>query len=199
MAEVSGVSGYQVYRYDGKEIVARVSAENGEVFQEDIPKDLPKDAGGYSIAVTKTETSLWQLEIDNVGEVCFSTNLTPLATKAKAILSGIMELQPGQKALILYDQPKRDLGEAFVAGAKAIGAEVTGYMLPESRFKNGVLEGIVSRIKTGDYAVCVNIFEGRPEEVGARVAILNVEEEKVPRTAHSPGLTAEMLNLPGYK
>jgi len=123
-------------------------------------------------------------------------NLTPLATKAQKALSGIMLLKPGQKAFIIYDQSKKELGEAFVAGAKALGAQVDSYLLPESRFEQGALEEIVAKINASGYAVYINIFEARPEEVNSRVAIINAERGTEAFVGHSPGLTKEMLALP---
>ncbi len=49
MGEAPLISGYHIYRYDGKEVKVRVSASTGEEIQEDRPEDLPLDAVGSCV------------------------------------------------------------------------------------------------------------------------------------------------------
>jgi len=159
-------------------------------------KKLIAEQGQVTPVIEATLAKLKGIPIDLEFVQSEKSDLTPLAAKAEKALSGLMLLKPDQKALIIYDQSKKELGEAFVAGAKALGAEVEGYLLPESRFEQGVLEEILVKINTGGYAVCINIFESRSEEVNSRLAIIKAEMATKAFVGHSPGLTKEMLGMP---
>jgi aminopeptidase len=127
-----------------------------------------------------------------------SAKLTPrkneLGAQAQRYLSQILQLAEGNKALIIYDQSKAVIGQAFAEAARQIGATVVELRLAQCRFGNGGLEEILTTIRRG-FDVCCNFFEGREEETPDRIKITKAERLSQARVGHSPGITEEMLKV----
>ncbi|MBI5701374.1 aminopeptidase [Candidatus Saganbacteria bacterium] len=116
-----------------------------------------------------------------------------LATRARGILEGTFGLQEGQRVLIVHDQGKRNIANAFANGVQILGAKVTPHELKECRFANGGGDEILALVRTGKFDVALNLFESRPDETPYRVVLTSLQKDHIAKTGHAPGITESML------
>jgi len=120
-----------------------------------------------------------------------ATNLT---IRAKDVLSHVFSLRKGQRILIVCDRDKLSIARAFTEGAETLGATVDDFLLSENRFVSGGIGEIEAVVRSG-YDICLNFFDGIPEETASRVRLVKAEIASGAKICHSPAITEEMLKI----
>jgi len=94
--------------------------------------------------------------------------------------------------LIVLDDSKKDIGEAFAKGAAALGASTNIYSLSKhKRPITEVPEDLRSMFR--HHEVIINTFDTDPEETPFRVKLIYEEITYNARVGHAPGITREMM------
>ncbi|MFA4966677.1 MAG: aminopeptidase [Candidatus Margulisiibacteriota bacterium] len=120
-------------------------------------------------------------------------HMDALTVRTEAILSHVLSLKAGERVLILHDQGKDRIVNAFTEGAKALGATaIDTYKFKDCRYKQGGVEEMIAKVQ-GRYDVCLNLIDGGGDEIPDRVKLIKAEMASKARTGHGPGITEEML------
>lgn len=122
--------------------------------------------------------------------MCFSKlKMVKGATNAIKV---ILDVKPGEKVLIVTDKPKMDIGKAFEAASKNIGATVMTYVLPEEKRPIREMPADLEAAVPGN-DVIINAFSGKAEETPFRIALIKKEIATKARVGHAPGISVEMM------
>jgi leucyl aminopeptidase (aminopeptidase T) len=105
-------------------------------------------------------------------------------------LSAVLTLNPGENVLIITDEDKKAIGEAFSHGAKELGGKPEMYQLEE---KLRPLKNIPQGLIFSDYSVVLNIFSAFAEETPFRVQLTTQEMKSGAKVGHAPGITESMM------
>ena len=120
-------------------------------------------------------------------------DLSMLIAVARNALIHVLGLAPDDTVLVVTDESRRRIGEAFHAAAAGIGCPACLYTLPESarplREAPPELIGLLD-----DVTIVVNALQARNDEIPFRVAWLQcIGATGRIRCGHSPGITEEMF------
>lgn len=112
---------------------------------------------------------------------------------AKNALESVLELGSGDNLLIVMDDSKIDIGQAFMEGARKVGAgKVDIYSLSKhARPLTDLPRDLGGMFR--DYNVIVNTFDSQANETPFRVKLLYEEIAYNARVGHAPGITREMM------
>jgi len=112
---------------------------------------------------------------------------------ARDAFSHVLKLKSSEKVLVVTDERRKSVGQAFYDAAKDIGCEVELFLLPENaRPLKEPSEEMVRAVQ--DKNVAVNAFFGLAEETPFRISwIRKVMETRTRRMGHAPGITEEMM------
>ena len=111
---------------------------------------------------------------------------------AKNALKVILDIKPNENLLIITDETKKDIGDAFETGAKNLGVHASSYLLPEvQRPFTDIPDGLIDVLDGND--VIVNLFEGFPEETPFRIKLIKAEIATKAKVGHAPGITRDMM------
>ena len=105
----------------------------------------------------------------------------------------VIALQPGEQVLVVTDERRKSIGNAFHRAALKgeAGAEI--FVLPESMRPLKELPGGMAGMLEGKHVV-INAFYGLAEETPFRIKwIRAVTGGKARRLGHAPGITEEMM------
>lgn len=108
-------------------------------------------------------------------------------------LRHVLSVTPEDRVLVISDDEKRRIGEAFAEAAEQIGAEAKLVLLPEEQrpLKEPTPEMVNA---LSDATVVINAFAARSEETPFRVSwIRKVTEGNQRRLGHAPGITEDMM------
>jgi aminopeptidase len=111
---------------------------------------------------------------------------------AKNALKTVLSLRAEDRVLIVTDEEKREIGEAFKSAAQEIGALVSVFYLDE---KNRPIEDIPDDLKRNveEKEVIINSFKGMAEETPFRIKLIKLEAATNARVGHAPGITQSMM------
>jgi leucyl aminopeptidase (aminopeptidase T) len=112
---------------------------------------------------------------------------------AKEAFSHVLKLKSDEKVLVVTDERRRSVGQAFYDAARDIGAEVELFLLPENErpLKEPPSE-MVSLLE--DKNVVINALFSLAQETPFRIKwIREVMENKTRRMGHGPGITEQMM------
>ncbi|MBI5000585.1 MAG: aminopeptidase [Euryarchaeota archaeon] len=111
---------------------------------------------------------------------------------ARMALANVLSVQRGEKILVIMDEQKRSIGQAFVQGAKALGANALPYYLNEAKRP---LQDIPTDLGPmfKDSHVIINTFYSDSQETPFRVKLLYEEIANDARVGHAPGITEDMM------
>jgi leucyl aminopeptidase (aminopeptidase T) len=120
-------------------------------------------------------------------------DLSILIAVARNALIHVLGLAPDDTVLVVTDESRRRIGEAFQAAAAGIGCPACLYTFPESarplREAPPELVGLLD-----DVTIVVNALQARNDEIPFRVAWLQrIGATGRIRCGHSPGITEEMF------
>lgn len=111
---------------------------------------------------------------------------------AKNALSVILSLKHGDNVLIVTDEEKAEIGDAFRKAAEQLGAHVTVYRIPSGiRPLSQIPEELKPIIQGKD--VIINAFSGIAEETPFRIKLIKEEISTNARVGHAPGITERMM------
>lgn len=114
---------------------------------------------------------------------------------AKNALQVVLSLVRDEPLLIVTDEHKREIAQAFARGASELGADVRTIELPEGqRPLLEVPEEIsneLSHCSTG--GVIINAFEANSTETPFRIKLIKQELATESRVGHAPGITMSMM------
>lgn len=110
---------------------------------------------------------------------------------AAGALRAILNLTGKEKMLVVVDDDKRTIGEAFVQAGKKLGAEATLYVMTGARPFSEIPGELQDEIPGKD--VIVNAFAGIPEEAPFRIALVKLETDAGARVGHGPSITEDMM------
>jgi leucyl aminopeptidase (aminopeptidase T) len=114
---------------------------------------------------------------------------------ARNALEVVLSTKQDEPMLIITDEQKLKIAEAFQHGGEALGAKVRTYVLPESsRPLTEIPEDIIPELehcKSG--GVIINAFEANSTETPFRIKLIKQEIATNSRVGHAPGITLGMM------
>jgi len=122
--------------------------------------------------------------------------MDPIIAAANAIES-VLEGKPGESILIVADDIRKDVAEAFAKGALSLGLWTRLLILETSQIEHRIdvpkhLIEIINSSNPPD--IYINILRGPAEETPFRIKIIKLETRKGrARLGHCPGITMDML------
>jgi len=106
-------------------------------------------------------------------------------------LKWVIHLKEGDKMLVVVDDERRKIGEAFLEGGRRIGGDVGLYALQGRRPFVDVPQDLKEMVKGKD--VIINVFTGIPEETPFRIDLAKIETDAGAKVGHAPGITEDMM------
>lgn len=123
----------------------------------------------------------------------FGNARSELMPGAKNAVNVCLDVQAGEKVLVIADEVSCVVAASIESAAKEQGAECTGLLLEDfgPRPMNGAPEPVLQALEKTDVGVlCVT---PQPGELAARMAIVRVVERRQIRYAHMIGVTPEIM------
>ncbi|UCH90187.1 MAG: hypothetical protein JSV49_05995, partial [Thermoplasmata archaeon] len=118
------------------------------------------------------------------------------ATSARNALAHVLGASTGERILIICDDDRKEIGEAFAAGALSLGLWTKMAVLPDPG-RNVVRKEPDDHVKeliTGsDVDIFINLLRGVSTETPFRIQITHLETRMRKRLGHCPGVTMDML------
>ena len=111
---------------------------------------------------------------------------------AKNALSVILSLKHGDNVLIVTDEEKSGIGDAFRKAAEQLGAAVTVYRIPSEIRPLSEIPGDLEPLVQGK-DIIINAFSGIAEETPFRIKLIKQEIATNARVGHAPGITERMM------
>lgn len=107
-------------------------------------------------------------------------------------LRAVFGVQPGERLLVITDQGKRPIGEAFLAAGTDLGLTGESFVLPEAdRPLREIPDSL--RAALADRDLVVNAFQGIAAETPFRIQLINLIMTIASRLAHCPGIDEAMM------
>ena len=107
-------------------------------------------------------------------------------------LKVVLGLQSGENVLVVSDERKKEIGDAFMEGSKKLDAKTKYYVLPEKQRPLKEIPDELLKMIDGNNII-INAFEGFPEETPFRIKLIKKEISTNARVGHAPGITNEMM------
>jgi len=122
--------------------------------------------------------------------------MDPITAAANA-LESVLEARPGESILIVTDDVRQDVANAFAQGAIKLGLWTRMVVLEtqEGEFRKTPPQHLVEMINSPHQPdIFVNTLRGMAEETPFRIATIKLETRKgKSRLGHCPGITMDML------
>jgi leucyl aminopeptidase (aminopeptidase T) len=108
-------------------------------------------------------------------------------------LNEIIKISPSDKVLVLYDIHSQSISDVFIRAAKSRECETVSYLINEKeRPLTEIPDGLTELLE--GKTIVLNILKAFAEEINFRVKwLLKVEENKIIKCAHMPGITEAMM------
>ena len=113
---------------------------------------------------------------------------------AKNALENVLEVVSGEKILIICDEEKAEVGEAFATGASALGLDTKLVILAKTKEPRTEIPAKLQEILSQKRDIYINLLRGNREETPFRIKLIK-QETKDPKAllGHCPGVTLDML------
>lgn len=112
-------------------------------------------------------------------------------------LESVLEARAGERILIVTDDIRRDVAQAFADGALKLGlwTRVVELETQEGIFRKEAPSHLIEMINAPSPPdIYINILRGSGEETPFRISVINLETRKgKSRLGHCPGITMDML------
>ncbi|MFX0058274.1 MAG: aminopeptidase [Candidatus Hodarchaeota archaeon] len=112
-------------------------------------------------------------------------------------LDGVLEARTGESILIITDDVRKEIGQAFAEGALDLGLWTRMIVLKTEKdvFRTEIPPHLLEMINSPNQPdIFINTLRGPAEETPFRIKIINLETRKSrSRLGHCPGITMDML------
>jgi len=113
---------------------------------------------------------------------------------AKNALENVLEARRGETILIVCDEEKAEVGEAFAKGAVALGLNTNLMILEKPEEPRTEIPAKLQKILTQKTDIYINLLRGSREETPFRIKLIKTETSSHrARLGHCPGVTYDML------
>jgi leucyl aminopeptidase (aminopeptidase T) len=113
---------------------------------------------------------------------------------AKNALEYVLETRNGETILIICDQEKVEVGEAFAKGASALGLNTKFVVLEKPETPRTEIPNELQEIMAQKAHIYINLLRGNREETPFRIKLIKTETaDQKSRLGHCPGVTTAML------
>jgi len=113
---------------------------------------------------------------------------------SKNALENVLEAVGGERILIICDDEKTEVGEAFATGALALGLWTRLVILETSKEHRTEIPERLQEILTQKPDIYINLLQGNREETPFRIKLIKTEtHDHKARLGHCPGVTLDML------
>jgi leucyl aminopeptidase (aminopeptidase T) len=107
-------------------------------------------------------------------------------------LTHVLDAKEGERLLIVTDEQRIEIGNAFYEAGDRLGMEGRLFVLEDSERPLDELPHDLKRALDGA-DVMISVFVGYPEETPFRVKLLTTAKASSVRTGHCPGITDSMM------
>jgi hypothetical protein len=107
-------------------------------------------------------------------------------------LTHVLDAKKGEHLLIVTDEHRIEIGNAFYEAGDRLGMEGRLFVLEDGERPLTELPHDLKRALVGAH-VMVSVFVGYPEETPFRVELLKTAKESDVRTGHGPGISGDMM------
>ncbi|MCW4030970.1 MAG: aminopeptidase [Candidatus Bathyarchaeota archaeon] len=109
-------------------------------------------------------------------------------------LKNVLKAITDERILIICDDKKSDVGEAFATGALALGLWTRLVILRTSRKLRTEIPENLQNVLTQKPSIYINLLRGNHEETPFRIKLIKTETQNhKSRLGHCPGVTLDML------
>ena len=113
---------------------------------------------------------------------------------SKNALENVLEARSGESILIVCDETKTEVGEAFVSGALALGLWTRILKLKVAKEPRTEIPEHLQKILAQKPDIYINLLRGNREETPFRIKLIKSEtHHNKARLGHCPGVTLDML------
>ncbi|MCW4022877.1 MAG: aminopeptidase [archaeon] len=113
---------------------------------------------------------------------------------ARNSLHNVLEASEGERILIICDEEKADIGQAFAKGALSLGLWTRFVVLEKQSAVRTSIPDHLQLALAQKPEIYVNILTGNREETPFRIKIIKSEtSDRKSRLGHCPGVTLDML------
>jgi aminopeptidase len=113
---------------------------------------------------------------------------------SKNALENVLETSSGERILIVCDDKKTEVGEAFATGALALGLLTRLIILGTSKEPRTEIPQHLQKILNQKPGIYINLLQGNREETPFRIKLIKTEtHDHKARLGHCPGVTLDML------
>jgi leucyl aminopeptidase (aminopeptidase T) len=113
---------------------------------------------------------------------------------AKNALQNVLEANEGERILVICDEEKTDIGQAFAKGALSLGLWTRLVVLEKQSSVRTEIPDYLQLALAQKPEIYVNILTGNREETPFRIKIIKTEtSDHKSRLGHCPGVTLDML------
>lgn len=113
---------------------------------------------------------------------------------AKNALQSVLEAKSDEKILVISDEEKQEIGQAFAKGALSLGMWTRLLVLEKENYvRTNIPEHLASALDQKP-EIYINLLSGDREETPFRIKIIKKEtSDRKSRLGHCPGVTLDML------
>jgi len=113
---------------------------------------------------------------------------------AKNALENVLEARSGETILVVCDEKKAEVGEAFANGAYALGLDTKLVVLEKPKEPRTDIPAKLQGLLTQKADIYINLLLGNREETPFRIKLIKTEtQDHKSRLGHCPGVTSAML------
>lgn len=113
---------------------------------------------------------------------------------AKNALENVLEASKGERILIVCDEEKKKVGEAFAKGALALSLLTRLEVLPKQKEPRTEIPKQLQNILAQKPDIYINLLQGNREETTFRIKLIKTQiNDHKSRLGHCPGVTYDMF------
>ena len=121
-------------------------------------------------------------------------NCLDASEAAKNALENVLEATSGEAILIVCDEEKAEVGEAFANGASALGLDTKLVVLEKPAEPRTDIPSMLQNFLNQKPDIYINLLRGNREETPFRIKLIKTETSShKARLGHCPGVTLAML------
>jgi leucyl aminopeptidase (aminopeptidase T) len=113
---------------------------------------------------------------------------------SKNALKNVLEASSGERTLIICDDEKTQIGEAFETGALSLKLDTRLIILESPKEPRTEIPAKLQEILNQKPNIYINLLQGNREETPFRIKLIKLETgDRKSRLGHCPGVTIDML------